>query len=709
MTTISVAGSAHTDVATPEGAAEILSRDQVADLGRFGQSDSVRLAVSRTRLWAVLTGAGALLLLTEQPLALALVALSFSTTLAVALASPVSETGAGGRQRLSVVAAMPAGFMLLAASGLFLGLVAGSVGYPIWRDRLASLAALGVLALAAGAVCRRRGDGVELVGRDRPAAAGALLLGSFFVWVLASQPLALWSRMMSSGTDFLRHLKMIRDVQHAGMILPGEVAYPRALHAFAAWLASAMGLETDADSLWRGIQPLVLLMLVLLLLAVMASASRAAAWLLDGWAPPTAAAIVAGFAFVQTSWFSTFLDFGNVMNMLVAISLMSLLLTGLSTQMRGSSAALIAGGAVALSANSWQLLVPVAFLGSLPWAVLFLRRGLRDAPSWISWLAMAALTVNGLAGVRTTSVSGATSTSTLSNLFNPDWWWFVALALALGTCFLFIPRCTTWSLSATGLVAGVVLVTSYLFFASGSSWELMKYYPVKAMWTGMIVLIPLASTSAAVSLCFLWRRAAQAGGATRLAVRALVGSVVVLTIVGVIGRGASFRSHLGDIAAGEAGLPNWALAVIDTIDRDIPESQRKGAIVMGIVPSTTSAGVASGFVGMVDYMAMESLDHLGAHEAFDSPVKADLAQRNSENVCLFLKAYPGSIRVTGPNPAAGPGWLLDSGCPESVVQPERWISLQFDPEWLARSQWEDPDSWTYPTVAEVEAARQPSR
>ena len=114
--------------------------------------------------------------------------------------------------------------------------------------------------------------------------------------------------------------------------------------------------------------------------------------------------------------------------------------------------------------------------------------------------------------------------------------------------------------------------------------------------------------------------------------------------------------------------------------------------------------VTMGFVWMVDYMAMEALPHVGVNEAFGAPVKADLATRNMEQICLYLRTYPVSLRITGPNPEAGPGWLLDSGCPKSVVKPDRWISLQFAPEWLARSQWEDPSTWTYPTVAEVTAA-----
>ena len=48
------------------------------------------------------------------------------------------------------------------------------------------------------------------------------------------------------------------------------------------------------------------------------------------------------------------------------------------------------------------------------------------------------------------------------------------------------------------MAGGVVALTAYLLLATGSTWELMLYYPVKAMWTGIVVLIPLAVVGSAV-------------------------------------------------------------------------------------------------------------------------------------------------------------------------------------------------------------------
>ena len=85
-------------------------------------------------------------------------------------------------------------------------------------------------------------------------------------------------------------------------------------------------------------------------------------------------------------------------------------------------------------------------------------------------------------------------------------------------------------------------------------------------------------------------------------------------------------------------------------------------------------------------------------------MKSGLAQRDMSQVCRYLTDLPDSLRLTGPNPAAGPGWIIDSGCPAGVVEPESWVSLDFDPAWLDRSPWES-GNWDFPTFAEV-AGRQ---
>ncbi len=133
-------------------------------------------------------------------------------------------------------------------------------------------------------------------------------------------------------------------------------------------------------------------------------------------------------------------------------------------------------------------------------------------------------------------------------------------------------------------------------------------------------------------------------------------------------------------------MPNWGLSLVDAMrEVDVPQDAKEGAVVFGYLPSTTVAGVTGGFVGLVDYMAMEALDHVGIEDALYAPVKGGLYGRNLTQVCRYLKDHPDSLRLTGPNRAAGPQWILDSGCPRDVVQPERWISLSIAPAWLVES------------------------
>jgi hypothetical protein len=135
----------------------------------------------------------------------------------------------------------------------------------------------------------------------------------------------------------------------------------------------------------------------------------------------------------------------------------------------------------------------------------------------------------------------------------------------------------------------------------------------------------------------------------------------------------------------------------------IPESSHAGAIVFGLVPAADPFSVGSGFVGMVDYMAMESLRFLGIEGADNAPVKFGLYARDMTQVCRYLTDHPDSLRITGPNPAAGPQWIVDSGCPADVVKPTRWISLDVPPVWFDRSPWED-GKWDFASFDEVQRA-----
>ena len=661
------------------------------------------LATSRIVVWAGAVAVGAGLAAAGQPLGLAGVMLALSGCVAAAAAPGPSNRGFG------LLGSLPAGFVVVCSWALTWGLLGGIVGIATLATRAGAILGAAVLVVLTGTIAWRRNGLVEVIGCDGPAAGGFVTLVAFFGSVVASQPFPVWSRINGLGTDFLRHLAFIRLTGERGLLVPGEPSYPKALSSLGAWLSAMLGIPSTADTLWRAIAPLTFLILALMLISVMSISTHLTDRLLGGTLPRVVAALIAGIVFVQTAWFSTFLEFGNVMNMLVGVSLVAMLAQGLQVKSFGStSGTLLAGAALAVTANAWQLLLPVVALGALPWFVQFLRRGRSHLGGWLVWVTSAALTANGVLGLRQIDGRGQTGVSTVSNLFRPDWWWWLALAASvLAVVVAFRRGLRSWAVVAMALMTGGVVLVAFLLLWTGSSWELMRYYPVKALWTATVVLVPLCVTGAVLTVVSVWRAVSGRGSALRLATRGATALMIGVALVGVVGRGAAFPPHLLTIANGGVGLPNWSLAVIDSMQGvPIAEESEEGAIVLGVIPSTNVQGVVSGFVGMADYMAMESLSHLGIEGAEASPVKFDLIGRDMEQLCLYLKKYPASLRITGPNPAAGPDWLIDSGCPESVVKPANWLSLQFDPAWLERSSWEDR-VWRYPTAADVAQAQGP--
>jgi hypothetical protein len=60
-------------------------------------------------------------------------------------------------------------------------------------------------------------------------------------------------------------------------------------------------------------------------------------------------------------------------------------------------------------------------------------------------------------------------------------------------------------MTAGMLISGIGLV-AVLMHLTRSSWDLMLYYPVKALWTTMVAVIPVASASLVIMAVSLWRR-----------------------------------------------------------------------------------------------------------------------------------------------------------------------------------------------------------
>ena len=166
---------------------------------------------------------------------------------------------------------------------------------------------------------------------------------------------------------------------------------------------------------------------------------------------------------------------------------------------------LTAASALAVTANAWQILLPAVGIGCLPWIADWVRRGWQRPLDWIIWLAAAGIAVNGLVDQRAKDVSSVVGVATVSDLFRPDWWWWLAFAVSLLTTMTAFQRgLRSWSLSALGFMVMSAATVGWLLHATGSSWELMLYYPVKALWTAMVVVIPLSSVGLVWLVAAVW-------------------------------------------------------------------------------------------------------------------------------------------------------------------------------------------------------------
>ena len=109
-----------------------------------------------------------------------------------------------------------------------------------------------------------------------------------------------------------------------------------------------------------------------------------------------------------------------------------------------------------------------------------------------TWAIAGLLVLNGLLGLRKLAGGGQAGIGDCLGLFRPDWWWCVALALALASpCALYRLRGRkAWSavVPVRSLLGIMALVTGFSS-GRGSTWDLMRYYPVKALWTAIVAVI----------------------------------------------------------------------------------------------------------------------------------------------------------------------------------------------------------------------------
>ena len=192
-------------------------------------------------------------------------------------------------------------------------------------------------------------------------------------------------------------------------------------------------------------------------------------------------------------------------------------------------------------------------------------------------------------------------------------------------------------------------LTGYLLTVTHSTWDLLLYYPAKALWTAMVALIPLASAGAVTLLV--------GRGPRQDAVRNLSGSSFVAVQPWVLASSAlassawvGFPPPPRDHRRRTCRYAQLGMALIDSMSKvPISSGTEDGALASGWFLSWTGR-VRGGFVGMVDYMGMEALDHVGVNGAANAPIKVAIRDRDMTAICTYLQDHPRSLRISGRTP-----------------------------------------------------------
>lgn len=650
--------------------------------------------------------------------------LSMSALVAVAIA-PSTDSGtstAAAGLRLTWIAWLPAAFVGLVFSAMSIATVTAWVAPHVLGTRWGALAVWVLLASTTLATAVRRGGRVAVARSDVAAGAIGALFAAAGVVVATAQPLSRWSRIPSGGTDFNRHIIMLRGIVEDGGLTYAQNTYPRGLHALVALDWSASGGAGFSDA-FRGLSATLWLMIVLMAVAASVVVFRGCLLLgIGGRVLTVAAGAILLLAFAQSMWITAMLRMGFVTSVLAGLVLISI-----------ASASLDKGGtwfgspwsigfiAVcgAVLAQGWTLIVPaMAMLGLLS-CFISIRGARRGVLNWRSLLGPALLVTFCVAisipAVRSLAVerSGAAglqeslATPGGSGLEPPQFWWWIALVLAaLAAVLLWRAGAGRFALMSFFTVAIGAVTVALVARAGVGALGGLNYYALKSMWTYSIVVLPLGI----VGGMWVVSRArdminSMAHGLARSAATAGALGLVVLIAAGVAGRISGTPSKTLEIVNGRLGTFAIAIPVVSFLDEQGMDNAdgltMPDVVVWGIIPNSTLSDMAAGAPGMYDWIARESTSWLALTNFSGSPMTRATMLRNVTGACDYLRERPDAVRITGPNPAAGAPWLLDGGCPTDVVKPEQWLSIPIADEWLEGS-YLTQRPFVYPTYAEFQ-------
>lgn len=614
----------------------------------------------------------------------ALIGLAFAClACAVALAPSRSST------RGSMAALLPFAFLCLLAEGIAITLALGLFQQRSllgeWGSWLVWLLIVGPWA----AVAIYRGGRFRVVAGDR---ASAVVLSAMIVFGAAVAvwiPLEEWSRLQSIHTDLTRHIVMMKGVLDAGSLQYSSAnpftAYPRGLSAFVGvlWRASGQSTFTQAFFTFSGVLWLMVSLILAALVTAGSGLARATAvkpWLGQGVLP-----ILVILAYANGVWVTGMWPYGFATTLVGGLCLAVVCLMSLPGQANGRLGLLLGATAIVLvTVHTWSLVTIPVVCVALLWLVLWLKE---SSPKWtaIFWtgLALAVVAVACLPPVLTRSGTASAldlvKTPGASGLTWPGVWWGLAMAAAVGMSGVaWRHGLHRWTLTWLLLVVSIAGSVAAIWLLSDSTVQAPSYYVLKLMWTGSVIVLPVALAGVVWAVDGLVRRA---GAAPNPALRIGVLTVLVgaLTVVAAFAAGQVAGGGLRVLTLwSPRALPSYQNVVNTQLEgSDIVASRPQGILVWGMSPVFK-------YPQFPDYTNDRELDHLTLEGLSwfwpDRLYEAEI-QPTERSACRYLEENPDALRITGSAPESGPAWLIASGCPESVVKPNEWHRISVPPEW----------------------------
>lgn len=604
------------------------------------------------------------------------------------------------------------------------GTFAGFAHTDVWGSRTrATVLLVLLLAVPVTASFIRKGSISLAASGDIPAVVSSFIVTAVGAVTVLVLPFQVWSRAGSISSDFTRHLIFVGNTVGNGNlnyeIENRDDAYPRAAHALVGLLWRVTG-GNGYISVWKTAQVTMWMMLILIFFCLTLTSVKLAKQV--GLPSLAANVVVPGVMMLvlfQGSWVAMF-NQGFVNSVFAGAVLSCLFAYGATSRWRGTLTSVILSLAcVILIANSWILLNTIVGC-VLVTAIIF---WVRKKPSKTEWFIAAGATIltvvcslpvvlstlnvsqdaETLEAAQRTGMFAVFAIGGSSGLATPSLWWIAAVCTGGVTAIFMFMRVrvlvdnVAWF---TLIVAPGLLFTFFLFTVTGSSWDSIKYYPLKTLWTVLPLFLPFTAVGVLWGCNIAYTRftanrvqVTVRGGKVGVGVLTVAGCCLA-AIVGVTVLRTSLLFTELDATSGRAGT-NIVIPVMEVLETRNGDGGVSGGggknqtvIVYGLLPYSSESRMESSTTHLYDVVAERATGWLGYRTtSMSGPKIVANEKKNFAKMCDVLKENPDALYVTGPNPQSGPQRLLDAGCPEQTVQPDKWIVVPISDEWYKNTEW----------------------